>query len=63
VVIYPATLLRLAMRAADNGLTELAAWGTQEDLLYQMQGRQDLCELLDCRGYSAFDASVSDFEV
>ena len=63
VVIYPATLLRLAMRAADNGLAELAVWGTQEDLLYQMQGRQDLCELLDCQGYSAFDASVSDFEV
>ena len=63
VVIYPVTLLRLAMRAADNGLAELAAWGTQEDLLYQMQDRRDLCELLDCQGYSAFGASVSDVEV
>jgi methylisocitrate lyase len=63
VVIYPVTLLRLAMRAADNGLAELAAWGTQEDLLYQMQDRQDLCELLDCQGYSAFGAPVSDVEV
>ena len=63
VVIYPVTLLRLAMRAADNGLAELATWGTQEDLLYQMQGRRDLCELLDYQAYSAFDGSVFNFEV
>jgi methylisocitrate lyase len=63
VVIYPVTLLRLAMRAADNGLAELATWGTQEDLLYQMQGRRDLYELLDYQAYSAFDGSVFNFEV
>ena len=63
IVIYPVTLLRLAMRAADNGLAELATWGTQEDLLYQMQGRRDLGELLDYQGYSAFDGSVFNFEV
>ena len=58
VVIYPVTLLRLAMRAADNGLAELATHGTQEDVLYQMQHRRDLYDLLDYQGYAAFDSSI-----
>jgi len=62
VVIYPVTLLRLAMRAADTGLAELAARGTQEDLLYQMQDRRELYNLLDYQAYNAFDTSVFNFE-
>ena len=63
VVIYPVTLLRLAMRAVDNGLAELAARGTQEDLLYQMQHRRDLYDLLDYESYNTFDASVFNFKL
>ena len=47
VVIYPVTLLRLAMHAADTGLAAIAGTGTQEGLLDQMQHRRDLYDLLD----------------
>ena len=63
VVIYPVTLLRLAMRAADTGLAEIAALGTQEDLLNQMQHRRDLYDLLGYQAYNAFDVSVFNFEL
>jgi methylisocitrate lyase len=63
VVIYPVTLLRLAMGAADAGLAEIAARGTQEGLLGQMQHRRDLYELLDYEGYNTFDSSVFNFEL
>jgi methylisocitrate lyase len=63
VVIYPVTLLRLAMHAADAGLTEIAGRGTQEGLLDRMQHRRDLYDLLDYEAYNAFDTSVFNFEV
>ena len=61
VVIYPVTLLRLAMHAADAGLAAIAADGTQEALLGQMQHRRDLYDLLDYEAYGAFDTSVYNF--
>jgi len=61
VVIYPVTLLRLAMRAADAGLAAIAGPGTQEGLLDQMQHRRDLYDLLDYEAYNTFDASVFNF--
>jgi methylisocitrate lyase len=63
VVIYPVTLLRLAMHAADSGLAEIAERGTQEGLLDRMQHRRDLYDLLDYQAYSAFDTSVFNFEL
>ncbi len=63
VVIYPVTLLRLAMRAADAGLAAIAAAGTQEGLLEAMQHRRDLYELLDYQAYNAFDTSIFNFRV
>jgi methylisocitrate lyase len=63
VVIYPVTLLRLAMHAADAGLAAIAALGTQERLLDQMQHRRDLYDLLDYQAYNAFDASVFNFKL
>ena len=63
VVIYPVTLLRLAMQAADAGLAAIAALGTQEGLLDQMQHRRDLYDLLDYPAYNAFDVSVFDFKL
>jgi methylisocitrate lyase len=63
VVIYPVTLLRLAMHAADAGLTEIAARGTQEGLLDRMQHRRGLYDLLDYPAYNAFDTSIYNFDV
>jgi len=63
VVIYPVTLLRLAMGAADAGLAELAARGTQEGLLGRMQHRRELYDLLDYQAYTTFDTSVFNFKV
>jgi methylisocitrate lyase len=45
-VLYPVTLLRLAMKAMEAGLALLAADGTQESLLDLMQTREELYELL-----------------
>lgn len=59
LVIYPVTLLRLAMAAALRGLEVIAAEGSQQSLLGQMQTRAELYELLDYDGYSAFDSGVA----
>ena len=61
IVIYPVTLLRLAMHAAGVGLAEIADRGTQAGLLDQMQHRRDLYDLLDYEAYSSFDTSVFNF--
>jgi methylisocitrate lyase len=63
VVIYPVTLLRLAMHAAGAGLAEIAERGTQEGLLGQMQHRKDLYDLLDYEAYNTFDTSVFNFNL
>jgi methylisocitrate lyase len=63
VVIYPVTLLRLAMHAVDAGLAEIAASGTQDGLLDRMQHRRDLYDLLDYQAYNAFDAGICNFRV
>jgi methylisocitrate lyase len=46
-VLYPVTLLRLAMKAMEAGLAVLATEGTQESLLDLMQSREELYDLLD----------------
>jgi methylisocitrate lyase len=58
VVIYPVTLLRLAMGAAERGLRGLASAGTQKELLEQMQSRSELYELLGYDEYGRFDAQL-----
>jgi methylisocitrate lyase len=63
VVIYPVTLLRLAMHAADTGLAEIARHGTQEGLLDRMQHRRDLYDLLDYPAYNTFDTGIYNFEL
>jgi methylisocitrate lyase len=50
IVLYPVTLLRVAMKAMESTLTMLAADGTQRDLLDLMQTREELYDLL---GYDA----------
>jgi methylisocitrate lyase len=63
VVIYPVTLLRLAMHAADTGLAAIASQGSQEGLLDRMQHRRDLYDLLDYEGYNDFDTGVYNFRL
>jgi len=58
IVIYPVTLFRLAMGAAEAGLAEIAAAGTQRALVPQMQTRKRLYELVDYAGYAAFDTDI-----
>jgi methylisocitrate lyase len=57
VVIYPVTLLRVAMKAIESTLTILSADGTQRDLLDLMQTRQELYDLIE------YDAGNSSSEV
>jgi methylisocitrate lyase len=63
VVIYPVTLLRLAMHAAEAGLSALTRHGSQAGLLDRMQHRRDLYDLLDYEGYNAFDAGIHNFRL
>ena len=46
VVLYPVTMLRVAMKAVEAALVILAADGSQEGLLDLMQTREELYELL-----------------
>jgi methylisocitrate lyase len=55
VVLYPVTLLRVAMKAAETTLSLLAEDGTQRELLDLMQTRQELYDLLEYDSYEARD--------
>lgn len=63
VVIYPVTLLRLAMGAVEAGLATLARAGTQADLVPAMQTRARLYELIDYAGYGVLDERLVNFTV
>lgn len=61
LVIYPVSLLRLAMGAAMRALDTLKADGSLTAEVPNMQTRAELYELLDYASYSSFDAGVFDF--
>ncbi|WP_350348136.1 methylisocitrate lyase [Agromyces sp. G08B096] len=63
LVIWPVSLLRLAMGAAVRGLDELSETGTLEAKLGDMQHRADLYELIDYEGYNRFDTGIFNFTV
>ncbi|MDQ1579841.1 MAG: methylisocitrate lyase [Microbacteriaceae bacterium] len=63
IVIWPVSLLRLAMGAAERGLDSLATEGTLKPLLGEMQHRSELYDLIDYEGYNAFDSSVFNFQI
>ncbi len=63
LVIYPVSLLRLGMGAAERGLDALAAHGTLASQVTSMQSRARLYELLDYEAYNSFDTSIYNFEV
>ncbi len=56
-VLYPVTLMRLAMKVVEAALETMVETGTQEELLDMMQTRQELYDLLDYEGYEDRDRS------
>lgn len=63
MVIYPVTLLRSAMGAAERTLETIKADGTQQGAVTSMQTRTRLYELVDYEAYNQFDTSVFNFQV
>ena len=61
MVIYPVTTLRLAMKAVEDGLKQIMAEGTQENVVPRMQTRKELYELLRYDEYTQLDTSVAGF--
>ncbi|TFC19572.1 methylisocitrate lyase [Cryobacterium algoritolerans] len=61
IVIFPVSLLRLAMGAAERGLDAIEAEGALTSLLPEMQHRAELYELLDYPAYNHFDSGVFNF--
>jgi methylisocitrate lyase len=63
IIIYPVSLLRLAMGEAERGLDTLNETGTLDSVVPNMQTRARLYELLDYEDYNAFDTSVFNFPI
>ncbi|NQX03611.1 methylisocitrate lyase [Rathayibacter sp. VKM Ac-2856] len=63
IVIYPVSLLRIAMGAAMRALDTLKAEGSLQSEVAGMQTRAELYELLDYSAYSRFDEGVFDFSL
>ncbi|TAL44375.1 MAG: methylisocitrate lyase, partial [Salinibacterium sp.] len=61
IVIYPVSLLRLAMGAADRALDTLLADGSLQSVVPEMQTRAELYDLLNYEAYTSFDSSVFNF--
>jgi methylisocitrate lyase len=54
-VLFPVTTLRIAMKAVEGALSQIAREGTQKNLLDQMQTRAELYDLLDYQGFEERD--------
>ncbi len=63
IMILPATALRLAMKAVQDGLAEIRRHGTQAGIIDRMQTRAELYALLRYEDYNGFDQSVFNFKV
>lgn len=63
IVIWPVSLLRMAMGAATRTLDTLTEEGHLTGRLDEMQHRADLYDLLDYESYTRFDTSVFDFQI
>ena len=63
IVIYPVSLLRLAMGAAMRGLDSLRENGTLAHVVPDMQTRAELYETLDYEAYNSFDDGIFNFDI
>ncbi len=59
-VIYPVTLLRVALGAMREALRTIAELGTQEPLVQRMLTRKELYELIGYYDYEEFDKKISE---
>ena len=63
IVIWPVSMLRIAMGATGRALDTLNEEGHLTSKLGEMQHRADLYELIDYEGYNHFDTSIFNFEI
>jgi methylisocitrate lyase len=63
MVIYPVTLLRSAMGAAERVLDTLKRLGTQEVRVPEMLTRARLYDLVDYEAYNKFDSGIFNFQI
>lgn len=63
MVIWPVSLLRIAMGAAGRALDTLNDEGHLTSTLGEMQHRADLYELIDYESYNRFDSGVFNFTI
>jgi len=63
IVIYPVSLLRLAMGSAMRGLDSLTETGSFLAQTGNMQTRAELYELLDYEAYGHFDSNIFTFDL
>lgn len=63
IVIYPVSLLRLAMGSAMRGLDALKEHGSLQPVVGDMQTRAELYELLDYEAYNQFDSGIFNFNL
>ncbi|TQJ30157.1 methylisocitrate lyase [Microbacterium sp. SLBN-146] len=63
IVIWPVSLLRMAMGAASRALDTLEDEGHLTSRLGEMQHRADLYDLVDYEAYNHFDTSVFNFRI
>jgi methylisocitrate lyase len=63
IVIFPVSLLRLAMGAAERGLDTITREGSLTSMLPEMQTRSRLYEVLDYEAYNSFDSGVFNFSL
>ncbi|PXA72733.1 methylisocitrate lyase [Cryobacterium arcticum] len=63
LVIFPVSLLRLAMGAAEAGLDTILAEGSLTSRVPEMQTRAELYRLLDYEAYNHFDSGIFNFSL
>lgn len=63
IVIYPVSLLRIAMGSAMRALDTLRDEGSLKSEVPRMQTRAELYELLDYQSYTQFDSGIFDFSL
>ena len=63
IVIYPVSLLRLAMGAAMRGLDSLSENGSLVNVVPEMQTRAELYDSLDYEAYNSFDDGIFNFDI
>ena len=62
IVIYPVTTQRLAMKSVEDGLRVIMNDGHQNNIIYKMQTRKRLYELVEYEKYNTPDKKITDFK-